>query len=156
MNKISPSLHEIMMRHAILIARQNPTHPFGTVIVNDEGDVIAEGVNRGAENPILHGEIDAINECAKEHQNEDWSKFILYSTAEPCPMCMSAILWSGIPAVIYGTSIATLKELGWRQISINSQEVIARSWDPELAIRGGVLEEDCDRLFESASENRSS
>jgi len=155
MSATSPSLHEIMMRHALVMARQNPSHPFGCVIVDAQGDVLAEGINQGAQNPVLHGEIDAINECARSHVGKDWSDFILYTTAEPCPMCMSAILWSGIGAVVFGTSISRLKQMGWKQISLSCEEVISKSWDPQMAVLGGVLESECDRLFEKALQSES-
>ncbi len=62
-------------------------------------------------------------------------------------MCQAAILWSGIREFVFGTSIATLKELGWKQIDIPATEVIARSWDAGVVVRGCVLGADCDQLF---------
>lgn len=151
---ISPAIpHDIIMRHALVIARQNPEHPFGCVIVDEEGEIVAEGINRREENPIWHGEIDAINECAGQHAGRDWSQLMLYSTAEPCPMCMSAILWSGIGSVVFGTSIETLANLGLRQIEITCQELVSKSWNPGLLVTGGILEEQCDRLFQSAGDS---
>lgn len=138
---------DIMMRHALVIARQNPEHPFGCVIVDEKNEVAAEGLNRSHENPILHGEIDAINECARHINDPDWSRFTLYATAEPCPMCMSAILWLGIGRVVYGTSQETLAKYGWKLIAIPSSEIATRSWRRDLSIVGGVLEEQCNRLF---------
>jgi tRNA(adenine34) deaminase len=97
--------HKQFMRRAIEVAGANPRHPFGAVIVDTEAQsIVAEGVNRSCVNPILHGEIDAIEKCAAT-EKRDWRRLILYTTAEPCPMCMSAILWSGISAVVFGTSI---------------------------------------------------
>ena len=149
----TPALpHDILMRHALVIARQNPQYPFGCVIVDERGDIAAEGINRGHENPILHGEIDAINECVRNLSRKDWSHLTLYTTAEPCPMCMSAILWAGIGSVVFGTSIQTLIKLGWKQIEIPSSEVVARSWNRDVAIVGGVLERQCDRLFQVRGE----
>lgn len=148
MNNTSASPHEIMMRHALVIARQNPEYPFGSVITDEKGDIVAEGINRGDENPIWHGEIDAINECARYYAGRDWSALTLYTTAEPCPMCMSAILWCGLGGVVFGTSIETLMRLGWNQIAIPSSEVAARSWNKKLLIRGGILEDQCNRLFD--------
>jgi tRNA(Arg) A34 adenosine deaminase TadA len=143
------------MRHALVIARQYPEFPFGCVIVDEAVDIVAEGINRGHENPILHGEIDAINECVRNYAGKDWSRLTLYTTAEPCPMCMSAILWAGIGHVVFGTSIETLVKLGWNQIEIPSHEVVARSWNRDVSIIGGVLEQQCDRLFEARGEAES-
>ena len=80
----------------------------------------------------------------------DWDHLTLYTTAEPCCMCQGAILWSGIREVVYGTSISRLKELGWRQIDIPAEEVVARSWDTKVVVVGGVRTAECDQLFEAA------
>lgn len=138
------------MLRAIEIAKANPEHPFGAVIADNEAEtVFAEGVNRSSENPIMHGEIDAINNCAATGSN-DWQRLTLYSTAEPCPMCMSAILWSGISCVVFGTSIPTLKQLGWDQIDIRADDVIAKSHRPDCRLIPAVLGADCDSLFRRA------
>ena len=65
-------------------------------------------------------------------------------------MCQGAILWSGIREVVYGTSIATLQRLGWRQIDIPSDEVTRRTPFAECKLIGGVLERECDELFRAA------
>ncbi len=66
------------MRLAIASARTVASVPFGAVIVRPEtGKCIAMGVNRSAENPILHGEIDAIMRCAAAHPNVDWTDLTL-------------------------------------------------------------------------------
>lgn len=78
------------------------------------------------------------------------SSLILYTTAEPCPMCQGAILWSGMETVVFGTSIRSLQKLGYRQIDILAEEVVRRSPAWKCTILGGVLEEACDALFELA------
>jgi tRNA(adenine34) deaminase len=79
-----------------------------------------------------------------------WTRLVLYTTAEPCPMCSGAILWSGIPHVVFGTSIATLERLNLPQISLSCGEIARRASSsfahPEIT--GGVLERECDVLFE--------
>ena len=142
--------HEQFMLRAIELAKANPRHPFGAVIVDNETQVIvAEGVNRSNGNPILHGEIDAINNCAASGPTE-WQRLTLYTTAEPCPMCMSAILWSGISTVVFGTSIPTLKQVGWNQIDIRAADVVAKSHRPDCQVIAAVLESDCDAMFRQA------
>ena len=74
----------------------------------------------------------------------------LYTTAEPCCMCQGAILWAGIPEVVFGTSISTLQRLGWHQIDIPAEEVVRRTPFAECALIGGVLEHECDELFVAA------
>ena len=144
-------MHEQLMKRAILIALQNPSAPFGALLADVEtGEIVAEGVNRGSENPTWHGEIDVINRYARQHSEVDWARFRLVTTAEPCCMCQGAILWAGIREVVYGTSIATLQRLGWRQIEIPAAEVARRTPFAECKLIGGVLKPECDELFRSA------
>ena len=111
--------HDDYMRQAIAMAQRVPKFPFGAVIVRrTTGEIIAKGFNRSSENPIFHGEIDAINRCAAAHSQLDWTELDLYTTAEPCPMCQSAIEWVGISTVYYGTSIPICKAtVGGKSIS---------------------------------------
>lgn len=139
------------MRRAIEIARGNPEAPFGAVLIHRQtGEVVAEGLNRWRENPTWHGEIDAINRCAAERPGVQWSDLRLYTTAEPCCMCQGAIIWAGIPELVFGTSIQTLKRLGWNQIDIPAHEVARRTPFQRCKLIGGILERDCDALFQAA------
>ena len=143
--------HDAFMRRAIELARQVPAFPFGAVLVlHDTGEVVAEGWNRSVENPTWHGEIDAINRCAQARPDIDWSRLTLYTTAEPCPMCQSAVAWAGIPWVAYGSSIPFLQGLGWRQIDIRAGEVARRTPFRRTGVLGGVLAKECNALFEAA------
>ena len=148
--------HEDYMRLAIESARSVASVPFGAVIVRPAtGECLATGANRSAENPILHGEIDAIMRCAAAHPNVDWTNLALYTTAEPCPMCQSAIAWAGIPAVYYGTSIRYLQGRGWNQIDIRADEVARRTPFRRISVIGGILESECNALFAAARAGRS-
>jgi len=143
--------HEDYMRRAIALAKQVPRLPFGAVIVQRAtGEIVAEGVNRSADSPTFHGEIDAINHCAAAHPSIDWTELDLYTTAEPCPMCQSAIEWAGIGTVYYGTSIPYLKDRGWWQIDIRAEEVARRTPFRQTRIVGGILESECSPLFDAA------
>jgi tRNA(Arg) A34 adenosine deaminase TadA len=94
LNAIPPAEHEAAMRLAIAAAKANPHYPFGAVIIGAaDRAVLAEGVNNSKANPILHGEIVAINNYVARRANQSWSEGIVYTTGEPCPMCMSAIVW---------------------------------------------------------------
>ena len=103
------------------------------------------------ENPTLHGEIDAINRLVAVAPGTDGSRLVLYTTAEPCPMCQGAILWAGIGAVVFGSSIRFLLDIGWRQIDIPAAEVVHRSLGWRCAVSGGVLEAECNELFLTAA-----
>lgn len=142
--------HDAHMRSAIELAKKNPKAPFGSVVVDRQtGKMVASGINQSSMNPTFHGEIVAINDYSLRG-NEAWDRLTLYTTAEPCCMCQGAILWSGIREVVYGTSILQLISLGWRQIDIPAQEVVRRSWDPDLVMVAGVCETECNRLFTKA------
>jgi tRNA(Arg) A34 adenosine deaminase TadA len=143
--------HEAYMQRAIELAANVPAVPFGALIVNGEtGDILAEGWNKSARNPTWHGEIDAINSLVSQELEVDPSKLILYTTAEPCPMCQGAILWTGIETVVFGTSIRTLQRLGWKQLDILAEEVVRRSPNWKCTLIGRVLEQECDALFEQS------
>jgi tRNA(adenine34) deaminase len=139
------------MRLAIAMTQKVPRYPFGAVIVRrTTGEILAKGYNRSSRNPTLHGEIEVINRCAAKHAPLDWITLDLYTTAEPCPMCQSAIEWAGIATVYFGTSIPFLQQLGFRQIDIRAEEVARRTPFRNTRVIGGILEQECNALFEAA------
>ena len=143
--------HEKHMRRAIELAATVPDLPFGTVIVDREtGNILSEGWNKTSVNPTWHGEIDAINTLVSSDVCFKENCLVLYTTAEPCPMCQGAILWTGIETVVFGTSIRTLQRMGWRQIDILAEEVVRRSPAWNCTLIAGVMEQECDALFEWA------
>jgi tRNA(adenine34) deaminase len=149
--------HDHFMRRAIDVAQRNRDAPFGAILVDrDIGEILAEGVNDARRNPILHGEIAAILRCVEAQPGAVWSRLALYTTAEPCPMCSSAILWAGIPHLIFGTSANTLRRLGRPHIRIGAEEVAQRSTLGNLVITGGVLEKECDALYVEISDRHHS
>ena len=89
--------------------------PFGAVIVKN-GKVIAKGHNQVVKNndPTCHGEIDAIRKACKKLNTFDLSGCIIYTTGEPCPMCMGAILWANIDKVYYACTIKDNESIGFR------------------------------------------
>jgi len=78
-----------------------------------------------------------------------FSGLTLYTNAESCPMCASAIRWAGFREYVYGTSIDKLIEGGWGQIRISSMEVVAQSFDLPHPTRliAGVLTNETDPFF---------
>jgi tRNA(Arg) A34 adenosine deaminase TadA len=143
--------HEDYMRRAIGLALKVPEFPFGAIIVRRAtSEIVAEGFNQSSLNPAFHGEMVAINRCSEFHRPADWSEFDLYTTAEPCPMCQSAIEWAGIATVYYGTSIPYLQQHNWWQINIRATEVIAQTAFRNSRIIGGILESECNALFDHA------
>jgi tRNA(Arg) A34 adenosine deaminase TadA len=145
--------HDSYMKQAIETACQNLQRPFGALLVDHrEGEVLATAVNRSYRNPVAHAELEVIHQAVtKSGGDVRWQDCTLYTTAEPCAMCMSGILWTGISKVVYGSSVATLKQLGFRQIDLCAAEVVKRG-EPGLTCElvGGVMEGECDALFAAA------
>jgi tRNA(adenine34) deaminase len=145
---IPTSAHDEAMRLAIAEARGNPAFPFGAVILRAaDRHVMATGVNKSAANPTFHGEIVAINNYAARHGNRGWDGAILYTTGEPCPMCMSAMVWAGMGGVVWGTPIEQLRQFGINQIMIPATAVTGASAFYRGEILGRVLQAETDALF---------
>ena len=148
LDAIPMATHERFMRLAIDEAHKNPAFPFGAVIVRQSDEaVVAAAANRSFDNPTLHGEVAAIDDYVARNGHQGWDETILYTTGEPCPMCMSAIIWAGIGGVVWATSIATLKSVGFYQIDIDSPAVAAAAPHWRGRILGGVLAEETDGMF---------
>lgn len=139
--------HERYMQMAIDVPGGGP--PFGAIVVdNDSGKVMCQGRNPGSRNRIYHGEMVAMINCGNEHPELDWSKVTLYTTGEPCPMCMSAIIWNRISRVVYATSIRKLTDIGLNQIGLDTPTVAGAAPFYSGEIISGVLQDKTDRLFE--------
>ncbi|MBQ7811927.1 MAG: nucleoside deaminase [Bacteroidales bacterium] len=100
----------LFMQQAIDLSVQNVENgggPFGAVIVKD-GKVIATGTNRVVPNsdPTAHAEVSAIREACRRLGTFKLDGCTIYSSCEPCPMCLSAIYWAGISRLCYGNTKA--------------------------------------------------
>lgn len=146
---VSMQQHERYMRLAIEQGVKNPYYPFGAVIVRPEtGEVMAAGVNDSRANPILHGEIVCMNDYVHRHGNRDWESMTLYTTAEPCPMCATALVWARIGGIVFATgAFDGLAKAGLDAIRISSKDVIDATPFHKPMLLGGVLAAETDRLF---------
>ena len=98
--------NEDFMRQAIALAVENVGNgggPFGAVIVKD-GEVVSTGVNRVTANndPTAHAEVSAIRAACTKLGTFDLSGCVIYTSCEPCPMCLGAIYWAHLDKVYYG------------------------------------------------------
>ncbi|MBR2864003.1 nucleoside deaminase [Candidatus Saccharibacteria bacterium] len=120
--------------------------PFGAVIVKN-GEVVASGHNRvlSSNDSTCHGEIDAIRKAESRLGTYDLLDCELYTTGEPCPMCLAAILWANIKKVYYGCRLNDNDEIGFRDAKFDKM-MGGRSSLPE-----GFMEEKdremCLRVF---------
>ncbi len=94
--------------------------PFGAIIINTEGKIVARGHNRVLrdKDPTAHAEIMAIREACKKLDTKDLTGCVLYTTCEPCPMCLSAIIWANIKTIYYGSTRKDAKEIGFKDDDI--------------------------------------
>jgi len=135
------------MSRALAEARRNLRRPaggpFGACIVRG-GEVIAVARNTvlSHHDPTRHAEVSAIRLAARRLGRHELSGCTIYSTTEPCPMCFAAIHWAGIDAVVYGTRIADVARLGFRELTI-SNRTMRRLGGGTVRIVGGVLRAEC-------------
>lgn len=100
--------------------RQGHGGPFGSAVVRN-GELIASGHNHvlSDNDPTCHGEVDAIRKACKKLGTYDLGGCELYTTGEPCPMCLCACLWANISRVYYGCTIADNGQIGFRDDRFN-------------------------------------
>lgn len=126
--------------------KNNEGGPFGAVIVKDN-KVISCCNNRVLidNDPTAHAEIVAIRDACKRLNTYDLSNCIIYSSCEPCPMCLSAIIWSNIKEIYYGSSRKDANDIGFRDKKIydyfeNHTDIIKEKQ---------IKDDCCDELFRS-------
>jgi guanine deaminase len=106
------------LRRAIALATENVLQgkggPFGAVIVRD-GKIVGEGANSvtTTNDPTAHGEVNAIRAAASALGTFDLTGCDLYTSCEPCPMCLAAAYWAHIRAIYYGANAADAASAGF-------------------------------------------
>jgi tRNA(Arg) A34 adenosine deaminase TadA len=122
--------------------------PFGALIVNTKtGERLMRAVNatRKDNDPSSHGETRTVRLACKKLKRPNLAGYTMYSTCEPCAMCMANALWAGLDRVVYGATIADAHRFV-PQIHIDAKEV-ARRADMHCIVDGPVLRELCVTLF---------
>ncbi|GAB3938491.1 nucleoside deaminase [Mucilaginibacter myungsuensis] len=110
--------HEKFMRMAIELAENNVVQgqggPFGAVIVKD-GMVVARSANKvvPTNDPTAHAEVSAIRLACKELETFNLEGCVIYTSCEPCPMCLGAIYWARIDHIYYANTKADAAEIGF-------------------------------------------
>lgn len=106
------------MRQAIELAIENVTlgrgGPFGAVIVRN-GEVIATGVNQvtATNDPTAHAEVSAIRNACRALEDFSLPECVIYTSCEPCPMCLAAIYWARIEKIYYSATAAQAAAAGF-------------------------------------------
>lgn len=141
------------MQIAIQEAREGISNgdggPFGTAIVRD-GVLIASGHNHvlAYNDPTCHGEVDAIRKACKRLGTFDLTGCELYTTGEPCHMCLCACMWANISKIYYGCTIADNEIIGFRD---NKFDQIFGGRDKLSDYMTEIDREACLRLFQDYS-----
>ena len=126
--------------------------PFGAVITDKEGNIIAKGNNRVliSNDPTAHAEVTVIREACKKLGTYDLSDYVLYTSCEPCPMCLSAIIWANIREVYYGCTREDAGDIGFRDDAIYEY---LEGKNKELINLKQINREECMELFEDYKKN---
>ena len=107
---------ELAKQNAVKGMKNEEGGTFGAVIVDKDGNVISNGNNQVllTKDPTAHAEIVAIREACRKLKTYDLSGYQLYTSCEPCPMCLSAIIWSNVKNVYYACTKKDAGEIGFR------------------------------------------
>jgi tRNA(Arg) A34 adenosine deaminase TadA len=122
--------------------------PFGALIVNTKtGERLMRATNAviRENDPSSHAELRTVRLACKKLKRPSLAGYTMYSTCEPCPMCMANALWAKLDRVVFGATIADANRHCW-QIHIPAKEV-ARRADMACVVEGPVLRELCYTLF---------
>lgn len=119
-----------LMREAIRLSEENVTNgggPFGAVIARD-GKIVATGVNRVTANndPTAHAEVSAIRAACEKLNTFDLSGCEIYTSCEPCPMCLGAIYWAHIDKIYYGNDKNDAKAIAFDDSFIYDELALPR------------------------------
>jgi tRNA(Arg) A34 adenosine deaminase TadA len=122
--------------------------PFGAVVVRGDQVVAAthNTVWRDCD-PTAHAEVNCIRASASALKTISLHGCTMYSTTEPCPMCLSAIHWAKIERVVYGAAIADAAAAGFGELYVDARKLAELGKSP-LRVEGGLLRGECAALFE--------
>lgn len=121
---------EDFMRKAIELSIENVKNgggPFGAVIVKD-GEIVATGVNRVTANhdPTAHAEVSAIRAACQKLGTFDLNGCEIYTSCEPCPMCLGAIYWAHLDKIYYGNNKTDAARIGFDDSFIYDELALER------------------------------
>ena len=143
------------MREAVRLADEGMQSdrggPFGCVIVR-RGEIVSRGNNRvtSTNDPTAHAEVTAIREACRALGTFQLTDCELYTSCEPCPMCLAAIYWARIPQVFYGNTRADAAAIGFDDDFIYQQ--IPLPPEQRTIKMTSLLREDAQRTFKAWAE----
>ena len=132
--------------------------PYGSAIYDENGVMVAQTYDTCMKmfDPTNHGEMNAIRDATRGLQRLSLRGCTLYSTCEPCPMCMSACIWAEVDTVVFGASRMEDTQIYWAQTSdMSPQELIAHVLvEPTCQLISHVERSSCRDLFIQCNELR--
>lgn len=134
--------HEGFIRETIALAgraRADGNHPFGALLVLD-GRVALTATNSVVtdRDPTAHAETNLVAAAIRQLPRDDIRRAVLYTSCEPCAMCVGKMYWAGIRTVVYGLSSQQLAELAGSNFLIPCRELFQRAAEPVVVV-GPVL-----------------
>ena len=137
---------EISKDIALKGAKKGEGGPFGAIVVDKYGKIISRANNMVLKNndPTAHAEIVAIRKACKKLKSYDLEGCILYTSCEPCPMCLSAIIWSNIKEIYYGANREDAARIGFRDNDIYEY---LKEKKPNMVKLKQVDREECIKIF---------
>lgn len=147
-------MNKKFMQRAIDLSIRNVADgggPFGAVIVKD-GEVVAEGVNRvtASCDPTAHAEVSAIREACRRQGTFKLDGCEIYTSCEPCPMCLSAIYWAGISRIYYANTKRDADKIGFGDNFIYDE--IARPYNERAIPTSQMMREEAQEAFRAWEE----
>ena len=128
--------------------------PFGAIIVKN-GEIVGKGINRVIKDndPSAHAEIVAIRDACKNLNTPDLTGCILYTSCYPCPMCLSATIWSNIKSVYYANTKEDAASIGFRDDLIYNY-ILNGSNDENILKLESMSREEAIKVFEEYNSNK--
>jgi tRNA(Arg) A34 adenosine deaminase TadA len=134
-------------------ARDKGNHPFGAVLVDEQGHILME-----AENTVVtekdcsgHAETNLMRQASRKYDSDFLAKCTIYSSTEPCPMCAGAIFWGNVRRVVYGLSQEGLYEMAGEDaeevLYLPCRELFGKGQKP-IEVIGPILEEEARKVHE--------
>lgn len=137
--------HEEFIRQAIALARRardQGNHPFGALLVLD-GRVVLTATNSVAtdRDPTAHAETNLVSQAIRQLSTAEIRRAVLYTSCEPCAMCVGKMYWAGIRAVVYALSSQDLARLAGADFLVPCRDLFQRAVDA-VAVTGPMLDDE--------------
>ena len=137
--------HEPLIRHAIELARQARdagNHPFGALLAIDGVVMLtAQNTVNTDRDPTAHAETNLVAAAIRRLSHDDLRQSVLYTSCEPCAMCVGKMYWAGIRSLVYALPSRELAAMARRDFVVPCAELLAHAHD-RVTITGPVLLEE--------------